>query len=100
MMLTADRSLPTPEAEVQQFMVGFVSVMEAAASGDLGPRDEYLESVLPAIQAAGISLAITVCAMPRLSTAVGCVLGREHVAWVADFIGSYTEKLLSVWGAR
>jgi hypothetical protein len=94
---TADRSLPTPEAEVRQFLVGFVALMQAAAEGDLGPRDEYLESVIPAVRESGISLGYVVGAMPRLATAIGCVLGREHAPWVANFTADYTLRLLALW---
>jgi hypothetical protein len=97
MMDTADRALPTPEAEVRQFMVGFVALMQAAAEGDLGPRDEYLESVVPAIREGGIPLAFVVGAMPRLATAIGAVLGLEHAPWVAGFTADYTVRLLAVW---
>ena len=98
MMETADKSLPTPEPEVRQFMVGFVALMQAAAEGDLGPRDEYLESVIPAIREGGITLGFVVGAMPRLAAAIGCVLGPEHVAWVANFTADYTLRLMEVWG--
>jgi hypothetical protein len=98
MMETADRTLPTPEAEVRQFFVGFVSLMRAAAEGDLGPRDDYLETVVPAIREGGISLAYVIGAMPRLATACGCVLGRAHAPWVAEFTADYTQKLLAAWG--
>ena len=97
MLETADRTLPTPESEVQQFFVGFVSVMQAAAEGDLGPRDEYLGSVVPAIRESGITLEYVVGAMPRLATAAGCVLGREHAPWAATFIADYTVRLLALW---
>lgn len=97
MLETSDKTLTTPEAEVRQFMVGFVSLMQAAAEGDLGPRDEYLESVIPAIRASGIGVDFCVGAMPRLAAAIGCVLGREHTPWVANFTADYTVKLLAVW---
>ena len=97
MVETSDRKLPTPEAEVRQFMVGFVSLMHAAAEGDLGPRDEYLESVVPAMKSGGISLEFVVGAMPRLAAAIGCVLGREHAPWVADFTADYTNRILAMW---
>jgi hypothetical protein len=97
MMETSDRSLPTPESEVRQFLVGFLALMQAAAEGDLGPRDEYLASVVPAIRESGIGLEYVVGAMPRLATAIGSVLGREHAPWVAGFTADYTVRLLSLW---
>ncbi len=97
MIETSDRTLTTPESEVRQFMVGFVALMQAAADGDLGPRDEYLESVIPAVRDSGITLDFVIGAMPRLATALGCVLGRKHAPWVANFTADYTNKLLAVW---
>jgi hypothetical protein len=97
MMETSDRTLPTPEEEVRQFLVGFIALMQAAAEGDYSVRDEYLEAVIPAIRESGIQLSFVVGAMPRLATAIGCVLGREHAAWVANFTADYTVRLLALW---
>ncbi|MFT3921925.1 MAG: hypothetical protein QM778_05270 [Myxococcales bacterium] len=100
MVATADRSLPTPESEVRQFMVGFVTLLEAAAAGNMNPRDEYLETVIPAVRDGGISLAYVMSAMPRLAVALGTVLGREHAPWIANFLGEYTTHMLTVWERR
>ncbi len=99
MVQTANRDLGTSEAEIRQFAQGFVGVMQAAAGGDLEPRNEYLASVIPAIREAGMERDDVLDSMVRVAMAASCLLSREHLAWVTDFCTQYTRDLLRIWEA-
>jgi hypothetical protein len=85
------------EADTRQFVVGYVSILSAAANGDFGPRDEYLQSVIPAIRDGGMPLQIVMEGMVRVATAAAAMLGPEHAQWLSDFQGDYTVKILDIW---
>jgi hypothetical protein len=99
MMRTAKEGASS-EADTRQFIVGFVHILGAAARNDFGPRDEYLESVIPAIRDGGMPLDIVMDGMVRVATSAGVVLGEEHAKWLSDFQGDYTAKIIALWGAR
>lgn len=97
MVELSDRSLPTPPNEVRQFILGFVRLVESAAAGDTGPRDEYLSVVIPGIRAAGFPLDATLDSMVRVAMALSSTLNPTHHRWLADFCGDYTRRLLRSW---
>lgn len=84
--------------DVQQLATGFLSVMDAAAAGDVRLRDTYLATVIPGVRAAGIPLATTLEAMTRVVVAVVSCMPAQHCPWIADFCGDYTARLVRAWG--
>lgn len=92
-----DRKAPVTRTDIDQLANGFLHLMAAAAAGDLALRDEYLRTVIPGLRAAGISFATTLEAMTRVSIAVVTCMPREHHAWLADFCGDYTARLVTAW---
>lgn len=97
MMATADRNLGTPESGVRQFIVGFVGVLEAAAGGDHGPRDEYLGAVIPALRGGGMPLTTVVDGLLRVAMTASAVLPREHLDWLVGFSSDYSRRMLELW---
>ncbi len=85
--------------EVRQFAAGFLHLVEAAASGDVGPRDEYLGVVIPGVRASGFPLDATLDAMVRVSMALTAAMDDEYHRWLADFCGDYTRRLIHAWQA-
>lgn len=100
MLGTTDKTAETPPDQVRQFVVGFASVLEAAASGDVGPRDDYLEGVIPAIRDSGMPLTFVMEGMVRVSVGAAAVLGPERAEWLANFCSDYTRRLLEIWQSR
>jgi hypothetical protein len=98
MSATAERSAGVSEASIRQFIWGFINVLEAGARGDDGPRDIYLTSVIPALKQGPLPFEVVVASMSRVTAATACVLGPEHVQWVADYCSDYLLRLLSTWG--
>jgi hypothetical protein len=84
-------------AEARQFLGGFLHLVEAAAAGDKGPRDEYLSAVIPGVRAFGFPFDKTLDALVRAALALTAVLEPVHHAWVADFCGDYTRRLSHAW---
>ena len=97
MLSTADRSLQTPDHAVKQFISGFIAVLESAARGDDSTRDLYLNSVIPALREGTMPFSVILTAMLRVTAAAACVLGPEHVTWVANYCADYMARLVSVW---
>lgn len=83
--------------EIRQFAAGFLHLVEAAAAGDTGPRDAYLGVVIPGVRASGFPLDATLDAMVRVSMALTAEVDAEYHAWLADFCGDYTRRLLRAW---
>jgi len=98
MVAMQDRAM-APAAEARQFVLGFVRLVEAAAGSDLGPRDEYLETVIPGLRASGFQLASTVDAMTRSAMALVTVVDPHYHRWIIDFCGDYSRRLIRMWGA-
>lgn len=96
-MIDANDPETGTEEGTRQFIVGYVQLLSAAADGDMGPRDEYLETVIPAIRDGGMPLGVVMDGMVRVATVAGAVLGAEHVRWLADFQGEYTKKIIEMW---
>lgn len=97
MISTSDRRLGTPEEAVRQFAGGFVRVLESSARGDHSARDLYLSSVIPALRGGPLAFEAILGCMVRVTAAAACVLGPEHVQWVAEFCADYTARLLEIW---
>ena len=89
--------LASSAEDARQFMVGFVRLMQASASGDDGPRDEYLSTVIPAIRDAGMPLTVVLDGMVRVAIGATAIL-PEHALWFSNFCANYTVRLLEVWG--
>lgn len=85
------------QAEVRQFVVGWYSLMAAAAAGDHGPRDEYLGSIVPPLRDQGFPFQKMVTGLVGMAAAVGAVLGPAHVGWVSTFFAEYAEELFKWW---
>lgn len=96
-MMDANNPDAGGEDGARQFIVGYVHILGAAAAGDMGPRDEYLASVIPAIRDGGMPLGIVMDGMVRVATCAAAVLGTEHARWLADFQGDYTQKIIAMW---
>jgi hypothetical protein len=92
-----NREVAVTRDDVEQLAAGFLAVMDAAAAGDLTPRDEYLATVIPGVRAAGIPFAMTLEAMTRVVVAVVSCMPAEHHPWLADFCGDYTARLVAAW---
>lgn len=97
MVELSDRGLATPPEEGRQFILGFVHLVESAAAGDTGPRDAYLNVVIPGVRAAGFPLDATLDSMTRVAMALCATLSPPHHRWLADFCGDYTRRLLRSW---
>jgi len=88
---------PSSESELRQFIGGFVHLMAEAAGGNLLPREDYLNTVIPAIKKAGMTLTVTMKGMVDVSMLCAAFLDRAHLTWVRQFCLAYTEELLRVW---
>lgn len=86
--------------EVRQFIVGYFTILRAAAAEDFGPRDEYVNTVIPALREANMSLVLLIGGLVRLATVAAAVLGVEHAAWLCDFQSDYAGRILAAWGAE
>jgi hypothetical protein len=100
MMATADSGLGTPGPAVQQFVWGFINVLEASARDDHTARDIYLTSVIPALRGGPISYEAIIGSMVRVTAAAACVLGPEHVQWVSNYCADYTQRLIALWESK
>lgn len=99
MMATTNQDAGTSESDRRQFIAGYVHILAAASREDLGPRDEYLATVIPAIRDGGMPLAVVMDGMVRVATAAGAVLGPKHAKWLSDFQGDYICRILTMWAA-
>lgn len=98
MLAMRDRGM-APLDEARQFVLGFVGLVEAAAHGDFGPRDEYLDVVIPGLRASGFELASAVDAMVRSAMALVTVVDPEYHRWIIAFCGDYSRRMVRKWGA-
>ncbi len=90
----------TSNEDTRQFVVGHLSILSAAAKGDLAVRDEFLATVIPAIRDGGMPLRLVMVGMVRVATVIAGLLDAEHVEWLAEFEGEYTGLLLDHWENR
>lgn len=97
LVFRSDDGTGTSEEDTRQFVVGYVSLVRAALSGDTDARDVYLESVIPALRAGGMPLTIVMAGMVRAATAVAAVAGPEHAEWLCRFQSDYTRRMLALW---
>jgi len=97
MLELRDPAVATPIAESRQFIVGFLHVVELAASGDTAPRDEYLGIVIPGVRASGFPLDATLDSMIRVSMVLAAEIPPAYLAWVVGFCGDYVRRLIHAW---
>jgi hypothetical protein len=95
--LVRPQMMERPEDERRQLITGFVHLVEAAARGDLRPRDEYLEMVIPGTKAHGFGQGDVVGMMVQTSMALAAVISRESLPWCVQFCRDYTVKLIAIW---
>jgi hypothetical protein len=96
LMLAGTTSLGS-EAEQRQFVAGYFDLILAAARGDLGPRDAYLETVIPGIKQGGLGFDYVLAQMAAVGMAVAAVVSREHVLWHMAFTREYVSLLVQQW---
>jgi hypothetical protein len=84
-------------AEARQFASGFLHLIESAALGDVTARDEYLASVVPGLRESGFPFDAVLDAMIGAVVALAASLEPFHHAWLADFCGDYTARLVRAW---
>lgn len=99
-MILANNPETGNEEGTRQFIVGYVHILGAAADGDMGPRDEYLGTVIPAIRDGGMPLSVVMDGMVRVATVAGALLGADHARWLADFQGEYTKRIIDIWSTE
>jgi hypothetical protein len=99
MLELRDRSTAPSPDDARQLMRGFVHLLAAAATGNFGPRDEYLSVVIPGMRASGFPLSATLDSMVRVAIALTATLEREHHVWLSEFCGDYARRLLRAWEA-
>jgi hypothetical protein len=98
-MIGATVALPgVAEADRRQFVAGYLDVLEQAAKGDYGPRDEYLTTVIPGIREAGMSLEDVLAQMAGVAMAIAATVLPAHLAWHVSFTRDYVERLAKGWG--
>ena len=85
------------EADRRQFVAGYLDLIVHAAHGDLGPRDAYLEGVIPGIKGAGMPFDYVLSAMAGVAMAVASVAAPEHLAWHVEFTRDYVALLARQW---
>ena len=95
--LVRPKTMERPAEERRQFIVGFLGLTEAAARGDLRPRDEYLEMVIPGTKAAGFGHGDVVGTMVQAAMVLAAVVSRESLPWCVQFCRDYTVKLIAIW---
>jgi hypothetical protein len=86
-----------PSADGRQFMVGFYDLLLHAAEGDLGPRDQYLETIVPGVRAAGMTLEYSVAQMMAMAMAIASVVAPEHLPWHVTFLREYVTLMYRQW---
>lgn len=87
----------TSAEETEQFIRGFVDLVEKAAHGDTSARDTYIEVVIPSIRDAGMPLDVVLDGMVRVSMAMTAVLPEAHHTWAIEFCADYTRRLIEAW---
>lgn len=91
--------LQTPAEHQRQFHLGYFNLVAAAAAGDDGVRDEYLQAVVPGIKAAGLSLGVVMDGMVRVATIMVSETDKKHHDWLIRFNADYTFRLSELWDA-
>lgn len=98
-MLEVMRTMPAPmpTEHSDQFINGYLAVISSALQGDLGPRDEYLESVIPPLKANQMPLGYIVGSLAGVNAALVAEIDREHFSWYSLFLSAYADKLCQIW---
>ncbi len=87
------------EEDTRQYISGFLAVVEAAAEGDNGPRDDYLATMIPATKGTGLSLGSVLGGMVGVASGLCHAMPTEALPWCGAFLRDYTVRLLEVWDA-
>lgn len=98
-MLEITTILPAPmQADnANQFINGYLAVIESALQGDLGPRDEYLGLVIPPLKQGQMPLGYIIGVLVGVNTALVAVIDHAHAPWYASFLSTYADKLCQLW---
>jgi hypothetical protein len=88
-------------ADTHQFIVGFVHMMEQAARGNMEPRDEYREAVIPAIRAGGMPAGPVMSGMVCVGMGVAAFYASndEVLRWTTNFCSEHTLVLAATYSA-
>ena len=90
---------PMPEDNANQFINGYLALIESALGGDLGPRDEYLSLVIPPLKQNGMPLGYVIGVLVGVDLALVSVTSPEHLPWYSAFLSGYAEKFCQLWEA-
>ena len=88
---------PMPATHIDQFINGYLAVIESALQGDLGPRDEYLNLVIPPLKQSKMPLGYIIGSLVGVNAALSAVVAPEHSSWYVYFLSTYADKLCQVW---
>jgi hypothetical protein len=87
----------TPKSDQLQFVAGFVNLAIHAAGGNMGPRDEYLSLIVPALRASRMPLSIIMSGMVSVAMGGAVALEGETLHWWVGFAANYTRDLCDRW---
>lgn len=90
-------SVGTEQSDLQQLLTGYLTMLTAAANGDYGPREQYLDAVIPALRESGISLADVIAGVVRFAMATATVLGPDHAEWLCSFHADHVTRIVQMW---
>jgi hypothetical protein len=84
------------DAERRQFIAGFLHVIASAGRDDFGPRDDYIESVIPGVKAAGMGMGYVLSVLVHLFLTLSPRVA-DPGGWLPDFARDYTKRLVNKW---
>jgi hypothetical protein len=98
MMRALERTdMNTPKTDQEQFVAGFVNLAVHAATGDMGPRDEYLSLIVPALRASKMPLSTIMSGMVSVAMGGAVALEGAPLEWFVGFAADYTRDLCERW---
>lgn len=86
-----------PGEQEQQFFRAYFHVVEAAAQGNLQPREDFLSAIVPGLRMMGISLGGMISGLSTIQLAFVAELSRAHLPWYIQFCKEYAETLARFW---
>lgn len=87
------------EEQTEQFLHGYLGLIEAAVQGNLQPRNDYLAAVIPGTKSVGMTLGYVMATLVDVNMALASVISRENLPWYIEFCHSYAEDLIQIWEA-